>query len=187
VQQKITPFANQYRVFADAAGEPGALIAFAKQKRLAFKEQFTLYRDERAQQPVLTVKADRGIDIRSVMTVTDPATGQALARLRKRGAKSILRSTWEVEQPGRPLVTVSERSALVAALRRFWSLVPYLGDVPVPWVFHFDGRTPDGELVLSHTRRWGIRDRYVLELPSGTVDARVAIALAVLLDAMQHR
>jgi uncharacterized protein YxjI len=187
VQQKITPFANRYRVFADSAGEPGPLIAFAKQKRMAFKEQFTLYRDEQAQQPVLTVKADRRIDIRSVMTVTDPTTGEALARLRKLGAKSILRSTWEVEQPGRPVVTVTERSALVAALRRFWGLIPYVGDLPVPWVFHFDGRTPDGELVLAHSRRWGIRDRYVLELPSATVDARVAIALAVLLDAMQHR
>ena len=44
--QKITPMQNVYRVHADAAGEPGPLIAFAKQKRLAFKEQFTLYRDE---------------------------------------------------------------------------------------------------------------------------------------------
>jgi uncharacterized protein YxjI len=185
VEQKITPFANQYRVFGDAGGEKGALVAFAKQKRLAFKEQFTLFADEAATRPVLLVKADRAIDVRSVLSVTDPATGELLGRLRKRGAASLLRSTWEVEQPG-VTVTVTERSALVAVLRRVWELVPFANAVPVPWVFHFDGRTPDGTVVFSHTRRWGIRDRYVLEV-SPPVDWRVGLALAVALDALQSR
>jgi uncharacterized protein YxjI len=41
--------------------------------------------------------------------------------------------------------------------------------------------------VLTHTRLWGLRDRYVLELADPGRDARVAIALAVCLDAMQKR
>lgn len=186
VRQKITPFQNTYRVFDDAGGEPGALIMFAKQKRLAFKESFTLYSDESATRALLTIKADRKIDIRSAMTVADAGTGQVIGTLRKKGARSLVRSTWEVEQPGMPIVTVQERSAVIAVLRRIWDLIPYANNIPVPWVFHFDGTA--GEVpVLSHTRLWGIRDRYVLELQSPQVDPRLAIALAVCLDAMQKR
>ena len=187
VRQKITPFQNTYRISTDdGAGEPGALVAFAKQKRLAFKESFTLYRDESATTPVLTIAADRRLDVRSVMTVRDPS-GTTVGQLRKKGRASLLRSTWELEQQGLPLVLVQERSLAVALLRRLWGLVPYVGDVPLPWVFHFDGTTPDGRTVLTHTRRWGIRDRYVLEVLDPVLDPRLAIALAVCLDAMQKR
>ncbi len=186
VQQRVTPFQNSYRVLADDGGAPGALIAFAQQKRLAFKEQFTLFRDERRAQPVLTIVADRRLDIRSAMTVRDPA-GTVVGVLRKRGAASLLRSTWEAEQPGRPPVVVQERSLAVALLRRLWGLVPWVGDVPLPWVFHFDGVDASGETVLTHTRRWGLRDRYVLEVRPDRLDPRLAIALAVCLDALQKR
>jgi len=185
VAQKITPFQNVYRVLADADGEPGPLIAFARQKRLAFREQFTLYGDEQATRPVLTIAADRRIDIRSTMTVREPS-GAVVGTLRKRGAASLLRSTWELEQPGLPVVVVQERSLAVALLRRAWEMVPFLGDVPVPWVFHFDGSVPSGHVVLTHTRRWGLRDRYVLEVRP-PYDARLAIALAICLDALQKR
>ncbi len=186
VRQKITPFQNTYRVFGDSAGEPGALIAFAKQKRMAFKESFTLYGDEAATRPVLTIRADRRIDVRSTMTVADPA-GLVVGVLRKKGRASLLRSTWEIEQPGLPPVVVQERSMAIALLRRLWGLVPYVGDLPVPWVFHFDGVAQTGHPVLTHTRLWGIRDRYVLEVQDPRYDARLAIALAICLDAMQKR
>ena len=187
VGQRVTPFQNAYRISTDdGAGEPGALVAFAKQKRLAFKESFTLYRDESATTPVLTIAADRGLDVRSVMTVRDPS-GATVGRLRKKGRASLLRSTWELEQQGLPLVLVQERSLAIALLRRLWGLVPYVGSLPLPWVFHFDGTTPDGRTVLRHSRRWGWRDRYVLEVLDPVLDPRLAIALAVCLDALQQR
>lgn len=186
VSQKITPFQNQYRVQLDEGGEPGRLVAFAKQKRMALKESFTLYGDEASTTPVLRIDADRRIDIRSTFTVRD-ASGVVLGQLRKKGAASLLRSTWEMDQPGRPTVMVTERSPTVAALRRLWGMVPWLGDVPVPWVFHFDGTTPQSGVVLTHTRKWGIRDRYVLEVHDPGIEPRLAIALAICLDAMQKR
>ena len=186
VQQRVSPFQNTYRVLADDHGTPGALIAFAQQKRLAFKEQFTLFRDEGRSTPVLTIVADRRLDVRSTMTVRDPA-GTVVGVLRKRGAASLLRSTWEAEQPGRPVVVVQERSLAIALLRRAWNLVPWVGEVPLPFVFHFDGVDPSGQTVLTHERRWGLRDRYVLEVRPDALDPRLAIALAVCLDALQSR
>jgi uncharacterized protein YxjI len=185
VHQKITPFQNTYRIMVDAGGQPGQLIAFAKQKRMAFRESFTLYGDESASRPVLTITADRRIDVRSAMTVRDPA-GEVVGTLRKRGAASLLRSTWEMDQFRGPTVLVQERSLAIALLRRLFGMVPWIGDLPIPWVFHFDG-TMGGRVVLTHTRRWGIRDRYVLELFEPALDSRLAIALAVCLDAMQKR
>ena len=186
IHQKISPMQNVYRVFTDNGGSPGAQIGMVKQKRMALREQFTVFRDEGSTQPVMTIKADRRIDFRSAMTVTDAATGQPIGQLRKKAASSLLRSTWEVEQPGLPVITVTERSMAIALLRRFWGFIPVLSAVPVPWVFHFDG-TYNDKTLLTHTRRWGLRDRYVLELLVPELDWRLAVALAIVLDAMQSR
>jgi len=180
IHQKISPMQNVYRVFADDAGQPGAQLGVVKQKRMALREQFTVYGDEAATQPVMTIKADRRLDLTSAMTVTDAATGQPLGQLRKQALSSLLRSTWEMDQPGMPTIVVRERSTAVALLRRFG------GDLPIPWVFHFDGLVGD-QKVLTHSRLWGIRDRYVMELLAPQIDWRVAIALAIVLDAMQGR
>lgn len=187
IQQKLTFVQNQYRVLHDVNGEPGGLMAYAKQKRFTFREKFTLYSDEAMHLPLLEIEADRGFDIRSVLVVTDVATGHVVGRIRKKGAVSLLVSTWELEQPGMPLVEVRERNILVAILRRFVGLLPYANSVPIPWVFHFDGVAADGTKVLSHTRRWGFRDRYVMDLHVEALDIRLAVALGVALDAMQKR
>lgn len=187
IQQKLTFVQNQYRVLHDVDGEPGGLMAYAKQKRFSFREKFTLYSDEAMHFPLLEIEADRGIDIRSVLVVTDVPTGEVVGRIRKKGAVSLLVSTWELDQPGMPAVEVRERNVLVAIARRFISLLPYVGAVPIPWVFHFDGVAADGTKVLSHTRRWGFRDRYVMDLHVEALDIRLAVALGVALDAMQKR
>ncbi len=52
VRQRITMMVNKYEVRAAGPdGAEGELIAFAQQKRLAFKEQVTLYEDESKQVP----------------------------------------------------------------------------------------------------------------------------------------
>ena len=43
------------------------------------------------------------------------------------------------------------------------------------------------QTLLTHTRRWGLRDRYVTELLVPELDWRLAVALAIVLDAMQSR
>jgi hypothetical protein len=61
----------------------------------------------------------------------------------------------------------------------------------VPWLFHFDFRTPQGEVVLSSTKRIGVRDIYHVDLPAladgRRLDWRVGAAMAVALDALQSR
>jgi uncharacterized protein YxjI len=178
IKQKITFMVNRYEVWsADAAGNPSGLIAFAQQKRMAMREQVTLYRDESRSAVLAAFKARSVLDLRGTYDVTDGA-GAPIGTFRKDFAQSLLRSTWHVDQPGLPTATGQERNLFVALLRRFSdiSFLPY----------HFDfvsGGTP----VFSVDKRWGITDKYVVRISSPQLDRRLVIAMAVALDALQSR
>ncbi len=177
LRQRVRLMVNQYEVHAVAPnGSEGELLAFAQQKRLALKEQVTLYTDDRKQQAVLGFKARQVLDLGATYDITD-AGGQPIGLFRKDFAKSLLRSTWYLEQPGLGTATGQERSLVVALLRRFIA-----GWLP----YHFDF-TINGHLVFSVIKKWGLRDRYLVEIPDPRFDRRLIVAMAVALDALQGR
>jgi uncharacterized protein YxjI len=179
VRQRIRMMVNQYQVHAvNPDGSEGELLAFAQQKRLAFKEQVTLYTDDTRQQPVLGFKARSVMDLGATYDVTD-AAGSPLGLFRKDFAKSLFRSTWHLEQPGVGTATGEERNPVVAVLRRFVESLSWLP-------YHFDF-TLNGQPAFSVVKNWGIRDRYVVEIPHPQLDRRLVIAMAVGLDALQGR
>ena len=75
----------------------------------------------------------------------------------------------------------------MAVLRRFFGLLPYLGELPFAWQFHFDGRTPDGRLVLSVSRKHTFPDRYQLTSYDPALDALLLAVFGVVRYALQHR
>lgn len=179
VRQRVRMMVNQYEVHAAMPdGSEGELIAFVEQKRLAFKEQVTLYTDDSKQQPVLGFKARQAIDLGATYDVTD-AQGQPIGLFRKEFGKSLLRSTWHVEQPGLGTATGQERNQAVAILRRFVDSLSWLP-------YHFDFAI-EGQPTFSVDKKWGIRDMYVVDIPDPRVDRRLVIAMAVGLDALQSR
>lgn len=177
LKQRITLMVNQYEVFtADASGNPGELVAFAQQKRMALKEQVTLYTDANKSQVVAGFKARQMIDLGATYDVTD-ASGSSIGNFRKDFAKSLLQSTWHLEQPSIGVVTGQERSLLVALLRRFVvSFLPY----------HFDFAR-NGAVAFSVNKKFALRDRYVVTINDPSLDRRLVIAMAVALDALQAR
>jgi hypothetical protein len=189
VDQLIRPVANLYRISllgpdGASAGEP---LAFVRQKRLALKEDIRFFADESEQEELFRLKARQLLELRGRYDVVAPG-GERLGVLEKRFGASLLRSTWGVLDAGEREVAVArEKSVPVALLRRAIDFVPY-GEL-VPLVFQFtilmDGREA-GEL----RRPLGLRDRYVLRLdgdPEWRIDRRVAVALAIALDALQSR
>ena len=137
IRQRITLMVNQYEIYpANPDGSEGPLLAFAQQKRMAFKEQVTFYADEAKTRAVFSFKARKRLDLGSGYDVFDEA-GQPLGYFRKEFRKSLLRSTWSLSGPGLE-ATGTERNAFIAVLRRVWELIPYLGEVWVPFIFHFD-------------------------------------------------
>jgi uncharacterized protein YxjI len=179
VRQRIRLMVNQYEVHAAAPdGSEGELIAFAQQKRLAFKEQVTFYTDDTRQHPVLGFKARQVIDLGATYDVFD-AGGNPVGLFRKNFGQSLLRSTWHVEQPGLGEATGQERNAVVAVVRRFVDSLSWLP-------YHFDF-TLNGQPAFSVVRKWGLRDRYLVDIPDPRFDRRLVIAMAVALDALQAR
>ena len=187
VRQRVTLMANRYEVApVHPDGSEGPLLAFAQQKRLAFKEQVTFYRDDARREPVFSFRARQRIDVNAGHDVVD-AAGHPLGYFRKEFGASLLRSTWRLEAPGVSAVG-RERSLPVALLRRFWRLVPYLSDIGVPFVVHVDFvDTVSGTSVLTSERVWGLRDRYDVTVPDPRLDFRMAASIAVALDALQGR
>lgn len=179
VRQRVRLMVNQYEVHAvNPDGTEAGVLAFAQQKRLAFKEQVTFYTDDTKTTPVLGFRARQVLDVMATYDVTD-AAGNPIGQFRKDFRQSLLRSTWHLEQPGLGELVGRETNPVVAILRRF---VDWLSWLPYHFEFAIGGRP-----AFSVIRRWGLRDRYVVTIHDPQLDRRLVTAMAVALDALQGR
>lgn len=186
VHQKITLMVNEYAILKD-----DKVAGFARQKRMALREQFTIYSDE-AQKEVLAASKARGVmDVSPTFDIYDK-NQKPLAVFKKEFAKSLLVSTWSAyDTSGKNLIfSISEKSKAVAISRRIWELVPGLPDlIPFPLRFHFSIKAAD-EVAGEYIKTTTIRDHYALfleEKHANKLDERAWMVMAVLLDAMQSR
>ncbi len=179
VRQRLRFMVNQYEVHAAAPdGTEGGVLAFAQQKRMAFKEQVTLYTDETKTTPVLGFKARQALDLGATYDITD-AAGSPIGLFRKNFKESLLRSTWHLEQPGYGEMIGRESNLAVAILRRFVEALSWLP-------YHFEFVTGDRP-AFSVVKKWGLRDRYLVTIHDPQLDRRLVTAMAVALDALQAR
>ncbi|WP_299953857.1 hypothetical protein [uncultured Modestobacter sp.] len=187
VTQRVTMMVNRYEVIAaNPDGSAGQLLALAEQKRMKLKEEVVFYADESKSRRVFSFKARQRLDVAAEHDVFDEH-GQRLGEFSKEFGASLLRSTWNLSAPGL-VARGQERRPVLAVLRRVWGVVPYAGNVPVPFVFHFDFvDTTTGAPVLTSERQRSIRDRYTVTVPDPRLDFRVAASMAVALDALQSR
>jgi len=187
VKQRITLMVNRYEVVAaNPDGTEGHLLAFAEQKRMKLKEEVTFFADESRSRAVFSFKARQRLDVHAEHDVFDEY-GNVLGSFSKQFGASLLRSTWNLSAPGLQSVG-RERRPVIAILRRVWDVIPYIGDVWVPFVFHFDFLdSASGAVVLVSERQKAIRDRYDVTVPDPRLDFRVAASMAVALDALQSR
>jgi hypothetical protein len=187
VKQRITVMVNRYEVrAANPDGSEGQLLALAEQKRMKLKEEVVFYADESRSRRVFSFKARQRLDVSAEHDVYDEF-GMPLGMFSKQFGASLLRSTWNLDTPTLSAVG-QERRPVIAILRRVWTVLPYVGDVWVPFVFHFDFRDRvSGDIVMVSERRKAIRDRYAVTVPDQRLDFRVAASMAVALDALQSR
>ena len=189
IDQLIRPVANLYRIstLASDGSSPGEPLAFVRQKKLAIREDIRFFADESESEELFRLKARGVMEFRGRYDVFG-ADGARLGVLEKVFGKSLLRSTWRVlDANEQELAWTHERSLPIALARRAIDLVPY-GEL-VPILYHFT-ITADGRELGELRRPIGVRDRYVLRLDGDVerrIDRRVAVALAVALDALQSR
>jgi uncharacterized protein YxjI len=187
VKQRITVMVNRYEVLAaNPDGSEGQLLAFAEQKRMKLKEEVIFFADTAKSRPVFSFKARQRLDVHAEHDVYDEY-GTVLGSFSKDFGASLLRSTWHLSAPGIDAIG-KERRPVIAILRRIWDFIPYIGDIWVPFVFHFDFvDTRTGATVLVSERQKALRDRYTVTVPDPRLDFRVAASMAVALDALQSR
>ena len=187
MKQRITMMANKYELIAtNSDGSDGQLLAFAQQKRMAFKEEVTFYADDTKSQAVFSFKARKRLDLGAGYDVFD-ANGQSIGWFKKEFGKSLLRSSWQLATAGLE-ADGTERNPTIAIVRRIWEFVPFVGDIPLPFIFHFDYTDrATGQPVLSVERKVSVRDRYRVSVQDSRLDFRVAAAMTVALDALQSR
>jgi uncharacterized protein YxjI len=188
VDQLIRPIANLYRISTLGPGDaPGEPLAFIRQKKLAIREDIRFFADESETTELFRIKARQLFEVRGRYDVTTPA-GERIGVLEKVFGISLLRSTWRIlDADERQVAMAQEKSMPIAILRRAIDFVPYGEFVPI--VFQF-AISVDGRRVGELRRPLGIRDRYILRLggdPDRRIDRRVAVALAIALDALQSR
>jgi uncharacterized protein YxjI len=196
IRQRVRMVSNRYEVRVALPGdEEGDLAAFVQQKTFAFKEDLRFYADEEKQTELFRLKAQQRFDPRARYRVTD-ANDTEIGELKKEFKRSLARSTWRVYGVGgeAELMWATERSLLRSILRRLISLagfIPIVGELLelIPIRYHFDFFSGEQQ-VGSFERRFGIRDRYILDLsgdPEHRIDRRIAITLAIAMDALQAR
>jgi len=190
IEQLVRPIVNLYRVTPLAAGETpaGAPVAFARQKRMALREDIRFFADENETQEVFRIKARSVIDVGGRYDVRD-AGGEPIGVLEHHFGKSLLRTTWRIRSPAdEELAVAQEKNQMLAIARRVVDFVPYGELVPIPYDFLLHS----GERELGHfTRKFmSLRDVYTLDLSGDNekrVDRRLGIALGIGLDALQNR
>ena len=190
IEQLVRPIVNLYRVTPLAAGETpaGAPVAFARQKRMALREDIRFFADENETQEVFRIKARSVIDVGGRYDVRD-AGGEPIGVLEHHFGKSLLRTTWRIRSPAdEELAVAQEKNQMLAIARRVVDFVPYGELAPIPYDFLLHS----GERELGHfTRKFmSLRDVYTLDLSGDQekrIDRRLGIALGIGLDALQNR
>lgn len=193
VSQRFRLMVNQYDVAALDGSRPGP-VAFVHQKRMKLKEQIQVWTDKSKSQLLCTIKARKMMEIRSGYDVTAP-DGSPIGVLQKVPGKSILRSTWTIHDSSGKIATVTETSMAIALLRRGMNMlggIPFVGPIlvmiPIPYGFTFTNDA--GQVVGTHKRVMTLRDKYTLDMSADgqrAIDRRLAVSMAVCLDALQAR
>jgi uncharacterized protein YxjI len=191
VQQLFKPIANEYRISVPASGssEEGQPLLFVKQKKLKIKEDIRFRLDPDRDEHLFMIKSKTVYEFRGRHEVLDDAGG-VIGTLSKSFGKSLFRSHWVVtDAAGEQLFESQESSLLVAIVRRFGDLIPYVGWALEYVPFNFVLRRGDDEIGDYRRVLGQFRDRYVLELKPGAeeVDRRLVVAFAIALDALQDR
>jgi hypothetical protein len=194
VRQRFAPVVNRYEISTLAedgrsAGEP---VAFFEQRRFKLKEELTAWADDTKSQALVRIKARQAFDPSAEYEVFQIDGNLRIGTFRKRFGRSLLRSTWDISSASTGAQHwAQERSLPIAIFRRIAGFLPYVGNfadwLPIP--YHFDFYEGE-ERIGTYTRILGIADRYVLDLSADAerrLDRRVAVALAVCLDALQAR
>jgi uncharacterized protein YxjI len=156
---------REFRVYSP----DGGLALFVKHPFFKMRDEWSIFADEGATQPLIKVKTRQIVALNFVYDISDARTGELVGSVRNKGLKSILRDEWELLGPGDQQVGLMQEDGF-ALLRRFFPLL--LGR----WHLEIGGAT-----VASIAQQFRFFSKeFALTVTPGRVDPRFAIACAML-------
>jgi uncharacterized protein YxjI len=195
VQQVFKPIGNEYRIGIPPEGrtDEGEPLLFVKQKKLSVREDIRFRLAPDAEAHLFRIQSRTVFEFSGRHAVLDDGDRE-IGALQKSFGRSLLRSHWQVfDAAGAEVLEAHEASWVVALIRRFIDLVPFVGDIlfGLQWLpFDFVLRR-DGHEIGRYKRVLGtFRDRYLLTVDdegSAGIDRRLLVAFTVALDALQDR
>ncbi len=182
VNQKVLSLNSKYCVF----NEDEKQLFYVDRPALKVKAHVGIYTDDSKSKMVLNLVQDSALTIiNSSFTLFDES-GKPIAYFKRQGWKSMLRRTWKILDATGSEIAIAEEDSLIKAILRRLPLVEIIGDLlRTNFVI-----TRNGNVIGEFIRRFTLGDKYVLDLTQDrarTLDRRVAVALAILLDTAESR
>ena len=182
LNQKVLSLGNKYTIF----NEENQPLFYVDRPVFKLKAHIGVYEDEARSRKVLTLFQDAILAVNLSFTVLDERE-QPIASLKRQGWLSLLRRTWKIyDASGREIAQAHEDSWWKALARR----IPYVEVVGDLIRTNFIVTRPDGHTLGEFIRRYSFTDKYVMDMtadPSRTLDRRIVVALAVVLDNAERR
>lgn len=117
-----------------ATDSQGNDVFYVKQKLFKFKEAIEIYNNAAKEQLLYTLKADRVLDFSPQLTLRN-ASGQEVGAIKRHGARSIWKASYDISVHGSPYVHVREASAWVKVLDGLLGEIPIVG-LLTGYLFH---------------------------------------------------
>jgi hypothetical protein len=173
-------------VAALVVGIASLLLAVIVAIRISPKRHIYIYSDEEKTDKLLEVLQDQKVALINATYTVQTPEGERLGSFRKNYLYNFFRKRWFIYGPeGQDLGLAKEDSMILSLLRRF--LGPFFGLLRTNFII----LPPDSEQVIGEfNRKFSLFDRYVLDLtrdPNHSLDRRMAVSLAVLLDTGERR
>lgn len=163
----------------------GAIVLYADQKAFKLKEDIRVYSGEDKQTEVLRIAARKIMDFSAAYDVYDSASNVKLGALRRKGMKSIVRDEWQIlDAQDREIGLVQEDSTVLALLRRFVDLISLL--VPQKYTLTVNNQNVGTMARVFNPFSSKIDVDFSADT-SGLLDRRVALAMGVLLCAIEGK
>jgi uncharacterized protein YxjI len=162
---------NAYKVYDSAGNE----VLSAKQKLMKMKEEFP-FKDPQGND-VFSVKAEQVMDIAGDYAITDSRSGEKVAVLSQDFTLMVQR--WHIEDPnGREIAEIESRGKLVGLLRAFSSIASLLPH-------RYTIEDSEGNQIGMIDGKFGLRDKYEIEVDEGLENKEAVLAAAVTIDALE--
>jgi hypothetical protein len=146
---KLIAFAPQF-VVQDARDQP---VAYVRQKLFKLKEAITVFTNEKQDQQLYQIKADRIIDFSPLYHFTD-TQGVVLGGIKRHGMRSMWKAGFDVLDNGVTLFSINEKSVMTRFLDGLFNSLPLIGLLS-GYLFHpaYLVTRPDGTLVAELTKQ----------------------------------